>query len=1376
MKQLLRPLILATVLAISSLSMAFAQSSGVKPDFPTPTGPTNAGRDFWLSFPTNWDVPSATTKYVRLYITAGTKTKVDVWVGPTLLKTVYTIPYDFVTVDLSSNDGEAIVRDDQSPVPPDQVYTNHAVHVQAEAPIVVYGMNRTSFTTDGILALPTNALGREYIVSSAADIADGKIQKLPSQYLVIAPYDATTVTIIHPMDSPNHPADQPFSFTMNKGDVFSAMSVGPLGDLTGTWIRASKPVAVTAGQNCTYLPDFRYCCCDHLEEMLLPVSSWGKFYHSIPYAQRIKGDMFRIFAAEPDTKVYINGNLYGTIGSKGGQNGAGWFEYLPPDRNLIEFSSDKPIAVAQYNNSQQYDNTQTDPFYCVLTPVEQYQTQLVFTTPTTDYVKNFVNVVCDSAGYYALEIATGSSTTWEKVSQKFGASLVKKFQSQINGKTYVGTTLEIAPGTYRMRGPQPFAGYIYGFSAYDSYGYPLSVAVGDLSVKDTVAPDITIKVDCDGNVTGSTNDYPDPDNERSNLSTIELDEGSVNYAIDPLPVNFQPGLSRATTFKLHVVDKTKDAVAYLVISDMAGNISRDTIRYAAFNVVVEPTPLAFGSYIVGASDEKTVTIKNLSATPVDIKEARLKLKNQGFTLIEPVGPFTLGPVGSPTANVTAKIHFDATAAGKFADSLGLEDACGFRNMALVTATVGSPIIKVSDMDWEATYGPTEVGKKAPTGLITVRNAATDGGVLTVHVPAIGPTIAVFTAPDGLPTAEFDLAPGESKQIRVDFQPTAPQKYLDSIVFSNNAPPNPANDSVGLLIGRGVTPGLAVTPMPWPRYRVGTGPWPGTVKLTNTGTSALTIHGILKTTGDVSDFQVVDPTQLNTTIAAGASVTVDVTFSPTAIGNRSMNLYYSTDLDGEYYSVLSGIGIIPRLVTEDVDFGTMKVGDPAVERPARFIVPNDPDTFTDSLKITGIRFRGTDGDFSSLPIDTALTLQPGDTLALRGFFAATTPGTHTTTIAAITPDPLGPTSTGVAPDTVSAWKGVGTAEAGEIEVTAQPVSICVGDTALITVHITNPGTEPVTVSGVTLDGVGSGDFTILDATTQFTVDPGASRDVTVRFVATKLGEEKPTVTVQSSAKTPEVTVDLSGTGFQKTVASVTELRGNKGTVADLSSTITATVSLSDGFPTGTDVGDYQVTFNYDPALFAPETNSAKYVVGGANPSAVATYDQAASSRGKLVVDVTTTTPVNPPGSLLTVPFAVVFDSTLKRSISADVVFNGKAGKCVSATSIPGSIDIAPICGLSLRMIEMTGAKYALGQNTPNPGRSSTTITYSLGLDGHTTMVLYDMQGNAVQTLINQQQQPGGYELTIDATNLPSGSYYYKLTSGAWSETKRLDIAK
>jgi glucose/arabinose dehydrogenase len=86
---------------------------------------------------------------------------------------------------------------------------------------------------------------------------------------------------------------------------------------------------------------------------------------------------------------------------------------------------------------------------------------------------------------------------------------------------------------------------------------------------------------------------------------------------------------------------------------------------------------------------------------------------------------------------------------------------------------------------------------------------------------------------------------------------------------------------------------------------------------------------------------------------------------------------------------------------------------------------------------------------------------------------------------------------------------------------------------------------------------------------------------------------------------------------------------------------------------------------------------------------------------------------------------------------------------------------------------------LSQNYPNPFNPSTKIAYAIplvgGVRGGLQLVqlkVYDVLGNEVATLVNEEKSPGTYEVTMDAAGLPSGIYFYKLTSGSFSSTKKM----
>jgi hypothetical protein len=85
-------------------------------------------------------------------------------------------------------------------------------------------------------------------------------------------------------------------------------------------------------------------------------------------------------------------------------------------------------------------------------------------------------------------------------------------------------------------------------------------------------------------------------------------------------------------------------------------------------------------------------------------------------------------------------------------------------------------------------------------------------------------------------------------------------------------------------------------------------------------------------------------------------------------------------------------------------------------------------------------------------------------------------------------------------------------------------------------------------------------------------------------------------------------------------------------------------------------------------------------------------------------------------------------------------------------------------------------YSLSQNYPNPFNPTTTISYSIKENDLVQLKVYDILGREVAVLVNEDQKSGSYQITFNASNLPSGIYFYKLTSGNFTETKKLILLK
>ncbi|QQS38342.1 MAG: T9SS type A sorting domain-containing protein [Ignavibacteriales bacterium] len=92
-------------------------------------------------------------------------------------------------------------------------------------------------------------------------------------------------------------------------------------------------------------------------------------------------------------------------------------------------------------------------------------------------------------------------------------------------------------------------------------------------------------------------------------------------------------------------------------------------------------------------------------------------------------------------------------------------------------------------------------------------------------------------------------------------------------------------------------------------------------------------------------------------------------------------------------------------------------------------------------------------------------------------------------------------------------------------------------------------------------------------------------------------------------------------------------------------------------------------------------------------------------------------------------------------------------------------------------------FLLEQNYPNPFNPSTKISFTIPLvetghapSLHVMLKIYDVLGNEIFTLINDEKPAGYYEVEFDAGKLSSGVYYYNLTAGSFSDTKKMLIIK
>jgi hypothetical protein len=104
---------------------------------------------------------------------------------------------------------------------------------------------------------------------------------------------------------------------------------------------------------------------------------------------------------------------------------------------------------------------------------------------------------------------------------------------------------------------------------------------------------------------------------------------------------------------------------------------------------------------------------------------------------------------------------------------------------------------------------------------------------------------------------------------------------------------------------------------------------------------------------------------------------------------------------------------------------------------------------------------------------------------------------------------------------------------------------------------------------------------------------------------------------------------------------------------------------------------------------------------------------------------------------------------------------------------GKIEYSNIVEVEVNTLPMN---FALEQNYPNPFNPSTSIEYSVPNSEYVSLKVYDILGNEVATLVNEQKSAGNYEVKFNASSLTTGMYIYKIQAGSFIKVRKMMLVK
>lgn len=1293
--------LLLVALFANNIAQADVDIEKVRATLPKLLGANNAGTEFVFGFHPCWEEFGANNA-LRIYVSSPVVTQVSLTIPyfsqePYLIKT--TKPNDIIEFVLAPAVGQPYTRGSGGQVAtlkPTQVWPGRGIILKADAPIIAYGVTRYQYTSDGFLAVPTHALSKTYIISSYRETANFTSQSLTPYADIIGVFDKTRVTFhiggnnsttVRTIDDKKWRPYDVLRADLNRGDFWLIASEGPQSDIGGSYVTANKPIAVLSGSHCAYIPT-TISACDFIIEQELPVIAWGKKYHITNIVDRKKASVIRMFAKEPNTGFVRNGgNEIGYLTLNFGIEGEGWLETRhDPDTNKpAVITSNKAINVVQYNQGMSDDNVPSDPFQLMLTPEEQFQNEIIFNTPGIrggyGFRKNYINIVykSDSSGQIPDDLMLGEvfptgETKWTKVrdiSGAPGAVFIDPDQFDKKEKYYSKTIQLPYDAVYRLKvESQKIAAYAYGFADWDSYGFPTSIALADLEKPDTVCPIPVYQIFCDGSTfnpkngknTGIVMDMPDDDTIRTNLAIVIFHRNeSFNYLFEY--DDFIPGETRTIKWSLKTIDPNQDARALITFADRAGNDTTIKIDYNAIKLSITPRTFYYGNMKIGDSKTQNFVVKNDSKTSaavlteLSLQSFKYNLESQGFKLNIP-DDFLLEPL-PPGQTRQFSATFTATKEGEFRDSIGVGDTCFYQFKTLIRASVGTPIINVTDVD----FGKKTVGFKTSPMISTITNTGTTSLAITGYQTN---KLSVFThdLPEITPDNPLIIDKGGSYQFNVWFEPDAVKLYEDEIVFISDAK---ERDPICIITGEGIEPMLEATGDNWGRKRVHLTryddptsiykftPYPspnGAIELRNDGSKDVSISKINiveNVNGDAFEIMIngkLEPitkyinslglirdkdNKSITVIEQKGYRQIPVFFHPKTEGEHKLVLEYESDAPVKPTSILEGIGIYPKISTVDLDFGTKVIGDAPAKRTLRYVneiwdyadqveiaqLVNQPNgTITAKIGTYGTEGFNYDGDAIRLDMAGIATfpvkLNPGQFIELDCEFKPSKTGNAQAILT---------TLSDAAAEAPSNWKGFGIAEGLEMVEGNEPY-ICYNTTDEIKVLLRNTGSSSVNVlpnevkiindpnNVFVIDRVTRADLSQINYANGFDLASGETVNIFVKYVPKTWKQvniqelHEASVQVKTDAVTPSLqtlTAGVKGRAIHFTRTSESKINGVSQVTVDpgqdpKSKPITYSVYINQG--TLLDVAnptEFTVTMKYVKNFLAIREENSKLLI-------------------------------------------------------------------------------------------------------------------------------------------------------------------------------------
>lgn len=406
------------------------------------------GKEFWLGFMQN----ASGTQQLSVRIAADQATSGTVSVPLAGWSTNFSVAANGVATVSVPNIHEVIGS---------ETVQDRGVYITSVEPVTVTLVNYQNQTTDATMVLPVTGLGTSYRVDALPGTSTAYQNGsyiFRSEFLIVATEDGTEVTITPTATTTTgHVPGIPFTVALNAGQTYQVQAFSGLTDLTGTTVVATeqsgpcRPFAVFGGSMCAVV---ECAACDHVNEQMIPVNTWGTSFHTVPLGN-LAAWSYRVMANENNTVVTIDGGAPVVLN-------AGAVHTVSNVNAPACIASDKPVSVTQIMQGATCTGS-GDPSLLLLTADDRMSTSAGFTTlfSTQSAIAHYVSVVVPTASISQLQL-DGNPVSPSSFSTYAGCS------------GFSHAKLLIGAGSHRLSSPAGFLAYAYGLASGESYLYAIS--------------------------------------------------------------------------------------------------------------------------------------------------------------------------------------------------------------------------------------------------------------------------------------------------------------------------------------------------------------------------------------------------------------------------------------------------------------------------------------------------------------------------------------------------------------------------------------------------------------------------------------------------------------------------------------------------------------------------------------------------------------------------------------------------------------------------------------------------------------------------------------------------------------------------------------